>query len=214
MRAVSTVPWFYAIVDIEACGRVGIEPLVHAERCIAHGAAWLQLRAKVGDDRDLRDLAEEMHVRCNESGVAFVMNDRVNLAAEMGASFAHVGQGDGPAADWGRMAPSVRLGRSTHCLGEVRRAVQDAPIYVAFGPVYATATKSDASPVTGLDLLAAAHAIARACDVPLVAIGGIDATNLEDVLARADAAAFISALLPAPNEPPSGPFERLGLGPR
>jgi thiamine-phosphate pyrophosphorylase len=204
-------PSFYAIVDVEACSRAGIAPLVHAERCIERGASWLQLRAKLGGDDDHRSLAEAMLAMCNGSGVAFVMNDRVKLAAEVGAPFAHVGQGDGTSADWRSVAPGVRLGRSTHALEEVRLALADAPAYLAFGPVYPTATKRNPEPVVGLAQLAAAHAVTRAKGVPLVAIGGIDAAKLPEVVPHCDAVAFISALLPQRGESARDPFERLGL---
>jgi len=72
--------------------------------------------------------------------------------------------------------------------------VGDAPIdYVAVGPIYATATKTDPDPIVGLELLQEAKRIAG--EMPIVAIGGIDAANVASVLAAgADSAAMISEL--------------------
>jgi thiamine-phosphate pyrophosphorylase len=207
----SKTSWFYAIVDVEACARAEVAPLVHAERCIESGASWVQLRAKLGRDDHHRSLAAAMLAMCKRSEVTFVVNDRVKLAAEIGAPLAHVGQGDGSAADWHQLAPTVRLGRSTHALEEVHAALAEVPTYLAFGPVFPTATKRNPEPVVGLDMLAAAHALTRARGVPLVAIGGIDAARLPEVLPHCEAVAFISALLPARGESARDPFARLGL---
>jgi thiamine-phosphate pyrophosphorylase len=207
----SKTSWFYAIVDVEACARAEVAPLVHAERCIESGAAWVQLRAKTGRDDHHRSLAEAMLAMCTRAGVPFVMNDRVKLAAEIGAPLAHVGQGDGKASDWRGIAPAVRLGRSTHGLDEVRSAIAETPAYVAFGPIFPTASKRNPEPVVGLELLAAAHALTRAKGVPLVAIGGVNAEYLKLVLPHCEGVAFISAILPARGEGAKAPFARLGL---
>lgn len=207
----SKVSWFYAIVDVEACARAGVAPLVHAERCLERGASWVQLRAKLGADDHHVALATAMLAMCNRAAVPFVVNDRVALAAAIGAPMAHVGQGDGSARGWAARAPNVRLGRSTHAIAELRAALAESPAYVAFGPVFPTESKRNPEPVVGLELLGEAHAIARAKAIPLVAIGGIDGPRLPQTLAHCDAVAFISALLPVAGEGAREPFLRLGL---
>jgi thiamine-phosphate pyrophosphorylase len=208
---VTRVPWLYAIVDLEACAQRGVEPLVHTERCLARGATWVQLRAKPGTDDDHRALAAAMLARCDDSGATFVVNDRLALARAIGARCVHVGQGDAGALAIRAADPALRFGRSTHDRAELRRALEESPAYVAFGPVFATASKRNPEPVVGLDGLAEAHRAARAAGVPLVAIGGIDAANLAAVRAHGDAVALISALLPRAGESVDAPFARLGL---
>lgn len=207
------VDWLYAIVDVEACARHVVDPLLHAERCLAHGAAWVQLRAKPGADDDHRALAHAMLERCRAAGARFVMNDRLALAASIGASCVHVGQGDAGAEAIREHAYGLAFGRSTHDPGELRAALREAPAYVAFGPVFATASKRNPEPVVGLAGLAEAHAVTRAEGVPLVAIGGVEPSNVHAVRAHCEAVAFISSLLPRDGEAPAAPFARLGLAP-
>jgi thiamine-phosphate pyrophosphorylase len=189
----------------------GVDVRQHAEHCLEAGPRWIQLRAKPGRDDHHRPLAEAMLAMCTRAGVAFVMNDRVKLAAEIGPLLAHVGQGDGKASEWRGIAPAVRLGRSMHAFDEVRAALAESPAYVAFGPIFPTASKRNPEPVVGLELLAAAHALTRAKGVPLVAIGGVHADNLKLVLPHCEGVAFISALLPWRGEGAMAPFARLGL---
>ncbi len=202
---------FYAIVDLEACASANVGPLEHAGRCIAHGAGWLQLRAKLGSDDDHRAVARAIAELCERASVNFVVNDRVELAAAVGAPFVHVGQGDASAEAVAASAPFLRVGRSTHDPRELERSLIERPAYVAFGPIFPTKSKRTPAPVVGLEGLAHAHAAARAAGVELVAIGGLASTDLGAVLARCDAAAFISALLPENGEDPSRPLERVRL---
>ncbi len=207
----SRAPWLYAIVDLGACAKHGIDPLAHADRCLGFGAAWVQLRAKDGDDAALRPLAEAILARCRGAGAVFVLNDRVDLARVIGASFVHVGQGDASATTIRARAPGLSFGRSTHGAAELDAALAESPAYVAFGPVFATASKPNPEPVVGLAGLRGAYACARAAGVPLVAIGGVDPMNLASVRASCDAVALISALLPRADEARDAPFLRLGL---
>ncbi|MBA2378585.1 MAG: thiamine phosphate synthase, partial [Blastocatellia bacterium] len=91
------------------------------------------------------------------------------------------------------LGPEATIGVSTHTLEELQVAVTLPVNYVAFGPIFSTNTKSDTEPVVGLELLRQARAIAG--NTPLVAIGGITASNIRSVLdTGCDSAAVISAL--------------------
>ena len=106
--------------------------------------------------------------------VPFGVNDRPDLAVLCGADFVHLGQDDIP-VDAARSF-GLPVGLSTHAPGEIDEAAGD---YIGVGPVYATPTKEGRAPV-GLDLVRYAAEHAR---VPWFAIGGIDATNVEEVVA-------------------------------
>ena len=105
----------------------------------------------------------------------------------------HLGQHDLPPREARRLLPArVVIGRSTHDREQLLEADRDDAVdWVAIGPVFPTTGKDDPDPVVGLDRLRELRALTTK---PLVAIGGIDATNIADVLAAgADSAAVISA---------------------
>jgi thiamine-phosphate pyrophosphorylase len=84
---------------------------------------------------------------------------------------------------------------------QLARALAHRPAYVAYGPVFPTSSKDRPDAVVGLEGLRAAYAVARAAQVPLVAIGGITRERASAVAECADAAAVIAALLPAVGVP-------------
>jgi thiamine-phosphate pyrophosphorylase len=107
-------------------------------------------------------------------GVPLVVNDRPDLAALCEADFVHVGQDDLPVA--AARSFGVGVGQSTHAPEEIDAAEAD---YIGVGPVHATPTK-EGRPAVGLELVRYAAAHARQ---PWFAIGGIDETNVAEVVA-------------------------------
>jgi thiamine-phosphate pyrophosphorylase len=157
---------------------------------IAGGADAVQLRAKELRDDELRPLARELAGACRAEGVLFLVNDRVAVALESGADGAHVGQDDDPAAARARLGPAPILGVSVGSADEARAADAAGADYLGV-TVWATATKPDARP-GGLD---AVREIAGATGLPVVGIGGIDASNAAEVLAAgASGVAVVSAV--------------------
>lgn len=173
------------------------------------GVRAVQLRFKAAPGRQRRALTAAVGPRAARLGLPLIINDDVELASAdiEGIWGLHVGQEDleelaadlaaNPAAAVSalrrRLQPRARgLGLSTHDLDQVRAAVGLAPDYIGFGPVFATRSKPDAAPVTGLDALRAA---CRVFPGPIVAIGGVNASRLVAVR-RAGARSFaaISAL--------------------
>jgi thiamine-phosphate pyrophosphorylase len=145
-----------------------------ARQAVAAGATVVQLRVKaptaevVARGRGFRDL-----------DVTFVVNDDVDAALELRADGVHLGQGD-EGAERAREA-GLLLGRSVTALDQVAGLDAD---YLGAGPVWDTPSKDDAEPALGLDGL---RAICEAATVPVVAIGGVDASNAADCI-RAGAA--------------------------
>lgn len=123
------------------------------------------------------------------------INDHWQLALEAGAYGVHLGQEDLAVADLHALAQAgVRLGLSSHGYFEILLALQLKPSYLALGPIFATATKDVAAPPQGLARLAR-YARLAAPHAPLVAIGGIGAGNLAEVLAAGvGSAAVVSAV--------------------
>lgn len=187
----------YPILDVDSLRARSLDVLAFAGAVLAARPAVVQLRAKSSSARDTLALLTALAPICQRAGAALFANDRPDLALLAGAPGVHVGQDDLPLAEVRRVAPALLVGVSTHTLGELERALDARPAYVAFGPVFATASKSDHEPCVGLDGLRTAHERATRAGVPLVAIGGIDLARAPESAPFADAAAVIGALLPA-----------------
>ena len=130
------------------------------EACIHGGVDIVQLRDKELDARPLLDAARRALRVCHGLGVPFILNDRPDLALEIGADGVHVGQDDAPPALCRRLlGPDAIIGYSTHAPGELDASLTEPVDYVSTGPVVATPTKPG-RPGTGLDLLRHASATA------------------------------------------------------
>jgi thiamine-phosphate pyrophosphorylase len=131
---------------------------------------------------------------CRQLGIPLVANDRADLAALAGCVAVHIGQDDLPYELVHRIAPQLAVGISTHNLEQLRKAVAVRPRYVAYGPVFETASKVNADPVVGLEGLREASVIAREAGVPLVAIGGITLARIRELVECVDVCAVIGDL--------------------
>jgi thiamine-phosphate pyrophosphorylase len=142
------------------------------------GVDLVQLRDKTLDDEGLVAAAREFQ----GLGVPFILNDRPDLVAACGADGVHVGQDDmSPAEARAIVGPDRIVGRSTHAPEQADAAEADPDVdYLAVGPVWATPTKLG-RPAAGLEYVEYA---ARTVSKPWFAIGGIDATNLAEVIER------------------------------
>jgi thiamine-phosphate pyrophosphorylase len=153
----------------------------------------VQYRDKAADDEVALYRAEEIGEVFDGAGATLIVNDRVDVMLLAGWDGVHVGQEDMAADDARVVAGDGRIiGVSTHTMEQVWEAEQGVADYVAIGPVFATGTKLDASPVVGLDAVRRARELTSK---PLVAIGGITRRNARSLIdAGADAVAVISGL--------------------
>ncbi|MBL8603836.1 MAG: thiamine phosphate synthase [Myxococcales bacterium] len=191
----------YPIVDVGALRARGIvedgDVLRFTQRLLGAGALMaLQLRGKGLDVAALVRLGRLLGPWCRAAGVPFVINDRADVAALVGADLVHVGQDDLAPEAIEAAFPMLEVGVSTHTLGELDAALEGALGYVAMGPIFGTQTKADAAPTVGLDTLEAAASRAREAGRPLVAIGGVTLARAPAVRrAGAYGAAAISDLI-------------------
>ncbi|HYJ45229.1 MAG TPA: thiamine phosphate synthase [Pyrinomonadaceae bacterium] len=191
------LPKLYPITDARLSG------LSHAEqvrRLTAGGATLVQLREKQKDAREFYREAEEALGIARSNGVRLIINDRVDLAAALGADGVHLGQDDlSPTAAREILGDRAVIGFSTHNLEQAREAARLPVDYIAIGPIFETSSKENPDPVVGLDGL---RLVRQAVGpIPLVAIGGIGRENIPEVLAAgADSVAVISLLLAEKNE--------------
>jgi len=185
----------YVLIDPDACA--GRDALAVARQALEGGASMLQWRDKRREKGDQLPDALALRDLCREHGALLIVNDHVDLALATGADGVHLGQHDLPVAAARTIAPKgFVVGVSTNNVEEAEAAEAAGASYVAVGAIFPTASKESertraASPERLRDVRAAVA-------LPLVAIGGIDATNADQVIeAGADAVAVIRAVCAA-----------------
>lgn len=168
----------------------------HAELtrlALTGGADTIQLRQKTGSTREMIEIAQQMKRLCGDSGVVFIVNDRVDVALASGADGVHLGQDDFPIALARELLGEESIiGGSAGSVEEARKCLSEGADYVGFGPVYPTTSKEDAGPASGLGLL---REVVQTIPLPVIAIGGVTEENTHDVMAAgAHGIAVISAV--------------------
>jgi len=185
------LPPIYPITDRTLSGLSHVEQV---RQLIDAGATFIQIREKTAPSREFFEECERAVQLADGSGVKIVVNDRVDISMMAGAAGVHVGQDDlPPRAVRSIVGDDVLIGFSTHNVDQAVRAASLPLNYIAIGPIFPTGTKADPDPVVGLEGLAAVRKAIG--DFPLVAIGGINGSNVREVLAAgADSAAIVGAL--------------------
>jgi len=173
-----------------------------AEALDAGDVAAVQLRLKDVDDDAIRRACDALRPVAQERGVAFLLNDRPDLAAETGCDGVHVGQQDTPYAEArALMGPDRIVGVTCHASRDLAMEAAEAGAdYVAFGAFFPTTTKVSGHRAD-LEIL---QWWAEIMTVPCVAIGGITPENCGPLVAAgADFLAVVSAVWTAPDGPAS-----------
>lgn len=166
------------------------------DAAIRGGVTVVQYREKNASTRRMIEEAVELRDLCRAKGIPFIVNDRVDVALAVDADGVHVGQDDMPAALARKLIGRGKiLGVSAENVAQARAAVADGADYIGASPIFATPTKPDAPPPMGIHGL---EELCRACTIPIVAIGGLNATNAASIM-RAGAAgvAVVSAIVSA-----------------
>jgi thiamine-phosphate pyrophosphorylase len=191
-----SIPRLYAIVDPARAG--GRLPAVVARELLSAGVRLIQFRDKHASSRQLYETCAELKELLRGSGCSLIVNDRADVARATDADGVHLGQDDLPVEMARRvLAPDRLIGCSTHSVGQVVEADRSTADYIAFGPIFPTASKENPDPLVGLEGLREARRVTRK---PLVAIGGITLQNAREVLAvGADSVAVIGDLLNGPD---------------
>ena len=183
----------YAVTDDAWLGERALSDCV--EQAIAGGATFVQLREK-----EMPQIAMVLRARtiapvCRKAGVPFVVNDDVEVARIVEADGVHVGQGDAAVSDArAKLGPDAIVGVSVQTVEQARAAQEAGADYLGVGAVFGTPTKPDAADV-GAEGLAA---ICAAVDIPVVAIGGLNAATIPALAGTgADGVAVVSAIFAA-----------------
>jgi len=151
-----------------------VDELETARLAVEGGATVVQWRLKNVPRVDVVERGRATRSLCARHGITFVVNDDIEAALMLGADGVHLGrtdEGAERARDHGLL-----LGLSASSLEEARAADSEAD-YIGVGPVWETPSKADADPPIGIEGL---RELCGAVSTPVVAIGGIDASNAAD----------------------------------
>jgi thiamine-phosphate pyrophosphorylase len=199
------LPRVYPILDTASLARAGVSSVTAAQALLEGGARILQFRHKDFWSRQIFEEARQIAALCSSAGALFVVNDRADYARLLatGCPVLHLGQEDLTPQDARIVVGNdAIIGFSTHNEEQMRAALSQPIDYVAFGPVFPTASKVRPDPTVGTQLLSEIRNLVRnngpSNNIPLVAIGGI--TRETAALcwrAGADSVAVIADLYPA-----------------
>lgn len=184
----------YLVTDRKALG--GRDLAQSVEQAIQGGVTLVQLREKSVSTREFLELASRVKEITTRYHIPLIINDRLDIALAIDADGLHIGQDDLPLNKARELFSHKLIGVSASTLEEALLAQQQGADYVGVGAVFSTPTKTDAAEVS-LDQL---ELIKKSITLPVVAIGGINETNLYQVMAKGiDGVAVVSAILAKEN---------------
>ena len=173
-----------------------IQFITHQNDCIGYaegakmalegGCKWIQLRMKDATDDEVRSVAAEIQPLCKQNEAIFLLDDRVELVRELHADGVHLGKNDMPVDEARRvLGEEFIIGGTANTFEDIERLASQGADYIGCGPFRFTTTKKNLAPVLGLegyrDII---DNMRRAgIDIPVVAIGGITASDIDDILA-------------------------------
>lgn len=148
------------------------------ESALKGGVTFVQLREKTLNEEQFLAEAKEIQKLCAQYRVPFIINDNVDIAAEIGADGVHVGQSDMEAGEVRKkLGPDKIIGVSARTVEQAIAAERNGADYLGAGAVFSTGTKSDARELDHATL----KEICAAVHIPVVAIGGITAENVTEL---------------------------------
>jgi thiamine-phosphate pyrophosphorylase len=212
-RRVGSVDWtLYVVTNSRLVGQRSLAEVVAA--VIRGGAKVIQYREKNLDTRTMVETAELLRRVCRHLGAVFLVNDRLDVALAVDADGAHLGQKDMPVRMARRLLGKEKLlGVSVQDARAMDEALNEGADYLSLSPVFATPTKPDHEEPLGLERV---RGLAGRSPLPVVAIGGINRSNVVDVMrAGVQGVCVISAVLNAPDpEQAAGELYRLAMAAR
>ncbi len=186
----------YALTDARlSLGR----PLADvAQALLDAGVRILQYREKKLKAGQMLEECRLLRRLTREAGACFIVNDHIDIAMLVEADGVHIGQEDLPLSEVRRLVgPKMIIGLSTHTPEQARAAVAAGADYIGVGPIFATQTKEDVVAPVGFGYL---DWVAANISLPFVAIGGIKAQNIGEVVRHgAQCCALVSELVGAPD---------------
>ena len=156
-----------------------------ARMALEGGCRWIQLRMKDASDDEVRKAAAEIQPMCKAHDAIFLLDDRVELAKELKADGVHLGKNDMPVDEARRvLGEELIIGGTANTFEDIERLARQGADYIGCGPFRFTTTKKNLAPVIGIegyrDIIEKMKA--AGIDLPVVAIGGITADDIDDIL--------------------------------
>ena len=156
-----------------------------ARMALEGGCRWIQLRMKDASDDEVRKAAAEIQPMCKAHDAIFLLDDRVELAKELKADGVHLGKNDMPVDEARRvLGEEFIIGGTANTFDDIERLSRQGADYIVCGPFRFTTTKKNLAPVIGIegyrDIIEKMEA--AGIDLPVVAIGGITADDIDDIL--------------------------------
>lgn len=186
----------YFVTDAALCAERGVVWTIG--EAIAGGATMVQIRDKTASDLELVAVTRAALAIARPTATPVIVNDRLEVAIAAGADGAHLGQSDGdPSEARARLGEKALIGLSIERHAQLAAAHADSVDYFGVGPVKATTTKQDHADPIGFDGLTA---IARDAARPVVAIGGLSASDAARAIqCGAAGLAVVSAICASPD---------------
>jgi thiamine-phosphate diphosphorylase len=168
-------------------------------KAVRGGADVIQLRYKSASALDVYNLARAIRPVIEEAGAALLINDRLDAAMALPAAGVHLAGKSLPLPVVSQMLnrDNYLIGCSVHSVEEARQAERDGACYITYGHIFATNSKPGLAP-RGLDAL---REVVEAVNIPVLAIGGINASNLDEVLATGVAGIAVIGAVMADTDP-------------
>lgn len=167
--------------------------LSDVRNAVEAGVNIVQYRSSIGDPDAMLGEAKELRKVCKGRPL-FIVNDMVSVAIAIDADGVHIGQGDMSYEEArGLLGKNKIIGVTVHDIKEAIAAEKKGADYLGVSPIFLTGTKEDAGKPCGTELIIE---VKKNCNIPIVAIGGIDLDNAKQVIvAGADALCAISAVV-------------------
>lgn len=194
-------PSLYLVINPEQCQFQS--PVDTARKAVAGGVSTVQIRTKVMCDQSYAELAAQVDQALRPLHVPVFVNDRLEVAAAAGINCIHLGQDDASVHEARQaLGPDARIGLTVRSMEEAENAPTQELSYLSIGGVFATRSKANSDTPIGLSRLKdiVRHLRSRGASCPIIAISGINQTNLESVLStEVDGVAVVSAICESDN---------------
>ena len=174
------------------------------EAVLRGGCRWVQLRMKDASPEEFLRVGREVGCLCRQYGATFLLVDRVDAVKELGADGVPLGKNDMPVAEARKLlGPDKLIGATANTFEDIARAAADGADYIGLGPFRFTQTKRNLSPILGLEGYRTILARCREAgiDRPVVAIGGITAADIADLMATGISGVALSGTLLGAEQP-------------
>lgn len=182
--------------------RNGYDEISGAAAVLAGGCRWIQLRMKDASPGCIVAVGKELRKLCTDYGATLILDDHVELVAEIGADGAHLGRNDMPVAEARAiLGPGKIIGATANTFVHMIEAVEAGADYIGLGPFRFTTTKQRLSPVLGLEgYHSIMHQFSCVSQLPVVGIGGIEAADVPSIMATGVSGVAVSGSLLSAND--------------